>query len=60
MTVGKVLPFGTRGSRNYDPPCNVIDIGHLSIWFTQNAAVQYDSHYMRLSNVIDIGHLSIW
>ena len=21
MTVGKVLPFGTRGSRNYAPPC---------------------------------------
>jgi len=21
MTVGKVLPFGARGSRNYAPPC---------------------------------------
>ena len=22
MTVGKVLPFGARGSRNYAPPCS--------------------------------------
>ena len=22
MTVGKVLPFGARESRNYDPPCS--------------------------------------
>jgi len=24
MTVGKVLPFGARGSRNYAPPCTYI------------------------------------
>jgi len=25
MTVGKVLPFGARGSRNYAPPCMIPD-----------------------------------
>ena len=26
MTVGKVLPFGARGSRNYAPPCRSVKL----------------------------------
>jgi len=44
MTVGKVLPFGARGSRNYAPPCISLATERHA---TQRAAVMEVSLYLQ-------------
>jgi len=42
MTVGKVLPFGARGSRNYAPPCSTLML--MAWWQEWHPYSKMDCH----------------